>query len=307
MARILKGLTMARSNTRIVSHSLAVAILVAAPALQADTARVIYAAENALYGAGYDIGRADGWMDDTLRSAIRRYQGDTDGLQATGELDAQTLAALGASQRPESPVRANELDSPRSARAALDLPVTGTPARTAIRPAPAPAPVVSAPEPESEPEQEPKVASSASPEPVPAKEPERVPEVAIEPEAEPEASEESVAPGLARVQTDTEPAPAQAQAPRETSRPAAGAPHEAPAREPVAQVAVADESATPEPAPLRQTAVVEDPQPPTPVPEQVQAEAAVTETSAPSAPAPEARPSGGFFSALFDFLFGWLV
>jgi len=74
-----------------------------AVAAQAGPAETIYSAENALYGAGYEIGKADGWMDNTLRSAIRQYQSSSDELQATGNLDPQHYQRWGLPGRTTPP------------------------------------------------------------------------------------------------------------------------------------------------------------------------------------------------------------
>ncbi|OZB12708.1 MAG: hypothetical protein B7X58_10920, partial [Marinobacter sp. 34-60-7] len=92
-----------------------------------NNASIIYAAENALYGAGYQIGQADGWMDRELRSAIREYQGVQEDLTANGTLDAQTLEALGIDYSPAMAISENHLGSPKAARLALNLPVADTP------------------------------------------------------------------------------------------------------------------------------------------------------------------------------------
>ena len=113
---------------------------------QADPADTIFAAENALYGAGYDIGKADGWMDDTLRSAIRKYQSGREGLQATGDLDPQTLSALGIAVKDGDAVTGNSARSREGAMADAGISKQrfGSPS--------AKQPIAAAPEPEVKPE-----------------------------------------------------------------------------------------------------------------------------------------------------------
>ncbi len=101
--------------------ALAVSVSFCAVAAQAGPVETIYSAENALYGAGYDIGKADGWMDNTLRSAIRQYQSGHDELQATGNLDPQTLSALGITLGSNSTVSGNDVADRTAAMAALGL------------------------------------------------------------------------------------------------------------------------------------------------------------------------------------------
>lgn len=82
----------------------------AAPAAAADDT---VALKNALYGAGYEVGNVNSTMDEATRSALRSFQQDQ-GLEATGELNEATKAALGmvpmdeaASQPAEAPANAN--------------------------------------------------------------------------------------------------------------------------------------------------------------------------------------------------------
>lgn len=49
----------------------------------------------ALQGEGYDPGRADGFMDENTRAAIRDFQRDND-LVVTGTVDEETASVLGA-------------------------------------------------------------------------------------------------------------------------------------------------------------------------------------------------------------------
>lgn len=293
---------------RPLSRRLVVASLMAGAVAQADTAEVIFAAENALYGAGYDIGRADGWLDEPLRAAIRKYQSDNRALDVTGELDPATLAALGASTRPESPVSSNTLASREAARSALDLP----PASTETRGSPEPVALVSARqdvevEPEApEPTQAPSVVVASEPEP------EAKPTVARQPmlDSEPEPSPE---PAMEKPRTPKPVAGATAPVSPDPQEVNAGATAKAPVSappEPEPMIPVEPQSA--DPVETHTVAVVQgpsesDPRFAEPSPEPTQA----VPTPASEPPVAERttapRSSGGFFSALFDFLFGWLV
>lgn len=75
-----------------------------------EAERIIFAAENALYAAGHDIGRADGWLDDQLRAAVRAYQ-QSRGLQANGTLNQPTIAALGVNAEVTAPIADNAASS----------------------------------------------------------------------------------------------------------------------------------------------------------------------------------------------------
>ncbi len=50
--------------------------------------------QQALNGKGYQIGQADGVLGPRTRQALRQFQKDQ-GIQANGQIDQQTLAALG--------------------------------------------------------------------------------------------------------------------------------------------------------------------------------------------------------------------
>ncbi len=136
--------------------AIAVSASLSAATAQAGPVEIIYSAENALYGAGYDIGKADGWMDDTLRSAIRRYQSRTDELKATGNLDPQTLSALGIAHGDTGTISDNAVPNRNAAMAALELGEQrfGSGSSTSRPVAAAPKPEVR-PQPEPEPEAEP--------------------------------------------------------------------------------------------------------------------------------------------------------
>ncbi|MFE8069452.1 peptidoglycan-binding domain-containing protein [Marinobacteraceae bacterium S3BR75-40.1] len=84
-----------RSMFRLIAAGLVTGVLSGAALAQQTPNNTVLAAENALYGAGYDIGTADGQMDSQLRAAVKSFQSKQSGLSATGELDDDTLYALG--------------------------------------------------------------------------------------------------------------------------------------------------------------------------------------------------------------------
>jgi outer membrane biosynthesis protein TonB len=124
--------------------------LTACSMAQAASVQAVFSAENALYGAGYSIGEADGWVDDNLREALRQFQTDRPELAATGELDSDTLNALGISGQSSELMGGNVVASQGAARKELGL-VVASLASSAPQPAPEPQPR-SKPEPEPEPE-----------------------------------------------------------------------------------------------------------------------------------------------------------
>lgn len=86
--------TMTKATTRLGRLAAAAGLAVTlgfAPVAFADE---IVALKNALYGAGYDITNVSPKMDDSTRSALKRFQQDS-GLQVSGVLDDPTKEALG--------------------------------------------------------------------------------------------------------------------------------------------------------------------------------------------------------------------
>ena len=173
-------------NTAYKSLALSAALVVASPASAADEVQLIFSAENALYGSGYAVGRADGWIDDALRSAVRDYQNRTPGLSVSGVLDYPTLASLGVSAPENTKIRDNAVAQRRDALAQLGLPEAQPVAKTSPKPAPKPQPVV-----------------VAAPEPAPEPEPQPVtpPAAAVAEPAKPQATADSVASNSAPVDT----------------------------------------------------------------------------------------------------------
>jgi hypothetical protein len=62
---------------------------------------LVRSAQRALNAQGYSAGAVDGIMGPHTQAAIRKFQ-SAKGLQATGQLDAATIAALGVTQPAES-------------------------------------------------------------------------------------------------------------------------------------------------------------------------------------------------------------
>lgn len=267
---------------------------------QAGPVETIYSAENALYGAGYDIGKADGWIDSSLRSAIRRYQSGNDGLQATGNLDPQTLSELGISTEGNGTISNNPVPDRESAMAALGLSSERFATTSATRSV-----VVARAEPEAQPEPEVVSRNEAGTPPessatvskasgqdtlqnesvsknqeVVASAPDKTEEPAIE---EPVTAPEVTA-------TEPEPAPEPMPEPEQVTEPEKKA---------TVEVAVADEPSESE---------FQLPEEPTSAgPPGVSEPSTVFEPSTAPKSEPTAQSSGGFFSSIFDFLFGWLI
>lgn len=294
---------------------------------QAAPVNTIFAAENSLYGRGYDIGRADGWMDDNLHQAISRFQSRTKGLNNTGNLDPATLKALSVDAEVGT-ISGNALTSQSAAMAALELKsipaLTTTPAATPVlakaeaesAPEPAPAPVDSQTAP---PEPKPvAVVRSQRPEPEPTETAETT-ATAAEPEAPAPTSQPKPKPAksttVALVKpTHTQPTPSQnspepgskpamhvTQAATETQAAATDdipklAATEAPADMAADNTARTDESTSAAAGKVATAGIA---------PASTEAEAANGNVSQSSKETTSS--SGGFFSWLFDLLFGWMA
>lgn len=273
---------------RAVKSASVVAALMACPLAQATSVQTVFSAENALYGAGYGIGQADGWIDDRLRSAIRQYQEGRPGLSATGELDSPTLEALGISGGRSELMGGNGVADRETARKELGLADASTSTISAPKPAQAPIP---APKPKvvkvaeiSEPEVKvEKPPTQATPKPVekPLPEPQlakaepklKAPEEKSAPESEPEPrSEPIVIASTVRVSDDS-----------------------ADAKKPALVKPVKDETNE-----VAKTEIL----PPEPI------EASSEQEPALSASGDESETqesSGNVITRMFDFLFGWMV
>ena len=276
-----------------------IAMLTAAACLgtaqAAEPEKVIFAAENALYGAGHDIGRADGWIDEQLRAAIRAYQAQN-GLQTNGNLDTATLKALGVTKTSSAPITANSVGSRKASLAQLGLslpePAPNTPTIARAEPKPAPEP---------------------SPDPIQKSSEQGEPTTLLD--AEPSKNQRVTE--VTSKSTEVKPQEDVAEAAPKTPEPVASkppAPTSAPA--PAPEPAVAEETtpeATKEPDPVLAQLPAEPTsagpaEPKTADTKKAQPIEGETTASTNSAVADNSHSTGGgFFSVLFDFFFGWLV
>ncbi len=290
-------------------------------AMASGPLETIFSAENALYGAGYDIGRADGWIDDTLRRAIRKYQADTDELTVSGNLDAPTLDALGIRARSPRVIAGNAVSRQGQALAALNL-QSPEPSRPAAQPVSR-----SEPAPERAPEPAPQSTPEPAPEPVATAQPTPVPPEATAPRAEPAletvpAEKPIVAEADIRkkernpeeqsveITTSTAPEVADAEVPESAET-------ESVATESAETESTEAENTESERATTERVAASDTPSADESITEETELVAGLPAepTAAGPAPAkthteqqqPRVQSGGGFFSSLFDFLFGWLV
>ncbi|WP_439531082.1 peptidoglycan-binding domain-containing protein [Marinobacter adhaerens] len=282
-----------------------IAMLTAAACLgtaqAAEPEKVIFAAENALYGAGHDIGRADGWIDEQLRAAIRAYQAQN-GLQTNGNLDTATLKALGVTKTSSATITANSVGSRKASVAQLGLslpepaPNTPTVARAEPKPAPAPEPT---PDPIQKSSEQGGPTTSINAKPVKNQIVTDVPSKRTE--VKPQEKVAEAAPKTPEPVTSEHPAPTSAP----TSAPA-------PAPEPaVAEETTPEATKEPDPVlaqlPAEPTSAGPD-EPKATDTKKAQPIGGETTASTNSAVADNSRSTGGgFFSVLFDFFFGWLV
>lgn len=299
----------------VLKSVLAVAAMTLYPVAQAASVDTIFAVENALYGAGYKVGQADGWLDVDLRSALRQYQSDQSRLTATGELDSDTLASLGIISQDSRLLSGNEVPNRQSAISALGLEEaqqqsktskvaeSAKPAKPVQRSQPEPAEttqpetvVASAPatktrksEPVSKPEPSPEpsaVESDSAPEPVvaqpaPAPEPTREPEPVIQTGSEPTSEPIKI---VARDRSEPQPQPRS----EEIQQPASD-----PVESPAVTVAAAEQAEASNPAPAIQATAADN--------------ANVSADDAQPQDNKADDNSRGFMSRMFDFLFGWMV
>ncbi|MEC7377775.1 MAG: peptidoglycan-binding protein [Pseudomonadota bacterium] len=279
-----------------------------------QTEQVIFSAENALYGAGYDIGRADGWFDNDLHNAVRAYQ-KASGLAVNGNLDNPTLSALGVAAATVQSISDNALGNRAQSVEALGLasparqPVAGPDARkTVVEKTVAP--------------QQPAVDEEIVEKAVAGKEPvaneektAQVPAPTPEP-ARAEAVSEKVDDTGRSVQTaeNEQIKPEEKQITTAEISTASEGPSPAPVAEntvdatPAAVAASETTTAEPSEAPqaVSETGSAEQPMPEPAEPEEQVAVSEPSETQANDEPR-RSGSGGGFFSALFDFFFGWLV
>ncbi|WP_191965294.1 peptidoglycan-binding domain-containing protein [Marinobacter halotolerans] len=294
------------------------AALTACSIAQAASVQAVFSAENALYGAGYSIGQADGWIDDSFRQALRKFQADRPGLAATGELDSDTLNALGISGQSSELMGGNVVASREAARKELGL-VAASLAKPAPRTAPEPQPR-SRPEPQPEPE--PVVAAVSAP--VPEPEPKPAPEPVVVEKAAP------VVKKAPETRSEPEPEPQVVTAPPEPAKPEANAqtpvqkqPESEPTSEPIqiASITRSDNQPIDKNKPEAKQADAEDAGDKSvevagdDVNDVASMEATQgvqqaaerpLESSSPERPA-SSESSGNFLTKMFDFLFGWMV
>ncbi|MBW0146168.1 peptidoglycan-binding domain-containing protein [Marinobacter arenosus] len=294
-----------RNTQRALVISLA---LTASTVSHANTVNVIFSAENALYGAGYDIGRADGWMDTTLKNAIRQYQDRASHLRTSGNLDSDTLTSLGIANKAGTSISGNSVASKADALAALGI--------SEVRPAPAAKPA---------PKREEIVAKAFTVPPAP--EPKEQPK----PEDQPEPK---------KVAEKPEPAPEPVSVKKpETAKSSTGVTVKATAEveqtsvatvrvEPEAPISKSDEikavtsenneeSTTTDDVQVLTAEVTEQSDPSTQLPSEptatgMTAHTPAEENAGPVLESPEHRPAAtgddrSIFGSLFDFLFGWMA
>lgn len=257
----------------------------------AEPEKIIFAAENALYGAGHDIGRADGWFDQQLRTAIRAYQNEH-GLQTNGNLDQATLKALGVTKTSNETITANSVDSRKESVTELGLSL--------------PEPMESAP-----------AVARNEPKPVPEPVPEPVQQSSEQVESNTDSDEEPVENQIVANETSTQ---TEANAIEDVSESAPATSgtviSEPPAPTPTPEAEIVDRTTpetTEEPDPVLAQLPAEPTRAGNTEPETSDTKKALPEqgdTIAPEKSAVADSPrstGGGFFSALFDFFFGWLV
>ncbi|WP_370232079.1 peptidoglycan-binding domain-containing protein [Marinobacter nauticus] len=291
-----------RRKTAAQSLAVVSSLAICGWAQAASPTHTVFAAENALYGSGYDIGTADGWIDSKLRTAIRQYQSDRPELSASGNLDSATLKSLGVEAAPTLTIQSNSVASRSAARDHLGLAANSRPparsvAAVAPEPKPEPAPEIQEPEPETV---EPEVVDTTEPrenqvaavelavQSVPAEDSELGPNENLKEQRVTDLSSSVSESGQTPVTEDQEPA--------EVVEVVTGDNEEL-----IAQLPTEPTAAGPD-EPL----VVEE------EPEPVIVDAPVANASKPVAnqeakAEPRPQSSGGFFSWLFDFFFGWIA
>ena len=262
------------SRRLVVAHAIKIAsvgaALAAGSVAQASSVQTVFSAENALYGAGYSIGQADGWIDDNLLAAVRQYQADRPGLSATGKLDSPTLAALGISGSGSQLMDDNVVANREVARKELGLIL------------------VSAPVPMPEPRKAPKPVQKTEPDPVkkpaPEPEPKQLAQTSPEPETikaqpEPEPTSEPI-----RLASEVRTSP--------RDEVAAAPAVEEPQEETVNVASAGDAEKTEAALPQEQVAAGID------------QETADSKTDDQS---PTTVRKGNVITRIFDFLFGWMA
>lgn len=291
-----------RRKTAAQSLAVVSSLAICGWAQAASPTHTVFAAENALYGSGYDIGTADGWIDSKLRTAIRQYQSDRPELSASGNLDSATLKSLGVEAAPTLTIQSNSVASRSAARDQLGLAANSRPparsvAAVAPEPKPEPAPEIQDPEPETvepevvdttEPRENQVAAVELAEQSLPAENP--------EPNPDENTPEQNVMELSSSVSESNQPPVTKTQEPAEEVEVTTGDNDEL-----IAQLPTEPTAAGPD-EPL----VAEE------EPEPVIVDAPVANASEPVAnqetkAEPRPQSSGGFFSWLFDFFFGWIA
>ena len=291
-----------RRKTAAQSLAVVSSIAICGWAQAASPTHTVFAAENALYGSGYDIGTADGWIDAKLRTAIRQYQSDRPELSASGNLDSATLKSLGVEAAPALTIQSNSVASRSAARGQLGITAkVPSPARSvaAVAPEPKPEPIPEAQEPEPE---------TVEPEIVDAAEPREIQVAALETAAQSVPAEESET-GPDESQTEQRVTELSSSVAESSQAPVTADQDSAE----VVEVVTGDNEELIAQLPTEPTAagpdeplVVEE------EPEPVIVDAPVANANEPVAnqdtkAEPRPQSSGGFFSWLFDFFFGWIA
>ncbi|MGC8118898.1 peptidoglycan-binding protein [Marinobacter sp. VGCF2001] len=124
--------TLERRKASFQRLALACSLVIWGTAEASAPVHTVFSAENALYGAGYDIGKADGWIDAELRAGLRQYQSEHPGLSPSGNLDAGTLESLGIESVSAVTIKGNTLASRAETRAQLGLKETSRPPERAV-------------------------------------------------------------------------------------------------------------------------------------------------------------------------------
>lgn len=310
-----------RRKTAAQSLAVVSSIAICGWAQAASPTHTVFAAENALYGSGYDIGTADGWIDTKLRTAIRQYQSDRPELSASGNLDSATLKSLGVEAAPALTIQSNSVASRSAARDQLGLTANARPPARSVAAVvpesePEPAPEVQEPEPETV---EPEVVDTAEP---------RENQVAAVELAEQSAPAENPEPNMVEIQTEqsvTETSSSvseSSQAPATTVQESAEVvevvtgdneeliaqlPTEPTAAGPDEPLAVEEESELSQTEPAQEVVVATTTEPEPVIVDAPAANASESVANQETKAEPRPQSSGGFFSWLFDFFFGWIA
>ncbi|MBW3196268.1 peptidoglycan-binding domain-containing protein [Marinobacter nauticus] len=264
-----------RRKTAAQSLAVVSSLAICSWAQAASPTHTVFAAENALYGSGYDIGTADGWIDSKLRTAIRQYQSDRPELSASGNLDSATLKSLGVEAAPTLTIQSNSVASRSAARNQLGLAANSRPTARSV----------AAVAPESKPEPAPEIKAVQS---VPEEDSELGPNESHKDQRVTELSSSVSESYQTPVTADQEPAEVVEVVTGDNEELIAQLPTEPTAAGPDEPL-VAEE----EPEPVIVDAPVANANEPV----------ANQDTKAESRP----QSSGGFFSWLFDFFFGWIA